>query len=644
MITPKSLSFLSQSLQGNTNIQFLTLSSNIILGDLSEFLKSIETSSIKSLDLSKNQLTDSQNPYIISLLKQSTLSSLNLESNQFKSLNLYQALTDNNYLEELSISYNPLGLNELLSVFDALIANKSLKILGIQGFNNIVFDQKLADVLKRTLLIVLKYDLDMADFKVLKEIEENLLKYNRSLVSIESKGVDWDSISAKHPLWQIKRALKANLWLSQNDSLPSELNDEIFMDVQEVVFQKMNSEKVVMENESFGLEPNNFTDEEEMIALEYDRIPEIFPILNETKENREETPVINQEKYNFSGIFEKFEEKFEKILGKVSEKVNQIQAKVEDQQEELESLKGIISGRLNKLTEQIESELGNFSGKYKQMNLKLDEKLIQFDRKDERKSLLLKEIAEQYEVTQETLKDLDSRIDELDNLIRSKPVQKPDPSFSKLSSNQTEIFTQLQDLQDKILTFSSNSSKLTSLEDLIKKTTSKNELLKQEFQNWHIEVSQNFLEIEEKLSETARFKPQLSTMQKEIFSKLTALDCKILEISDNPQIQDLTFKIASADSRLYLLEEKLAKGLNETVYSIKHRDQLIESRLAYLEQERLNIEELKSKLISRSEDSMKESFISHEKSLDDRIASLEKVNTVKKQYGYRENSSSLNFR
>lgn len=644
MISSKSLSYLSQSLQTNTSLQVMKLSSNIILGDLSELCTSIQNSSIKHLDLSKNQLTDSQNPYIISLLKHSTLSSLNLESNQFKSLNLYQVLAENHYIEELSISHNPLSLNEILSVLDALTVNRSLKILGIQGFNNILFDQKLAEVLKRTLLIVLKYDLDIADLKVVKEIEDTLMKFNTSLVSIESKGVDWDNISAKHPLWHIKRALKANLWLSQNDSLPSELNDEIFMDVQEVVMQKMNSGSFEYKNENFEYKNEEFTDEDEMIALEYDKIPEIIPALRQVPEVSEGLSLKIEEKTNFSAILDKFEEKFEKVLSRVSDKVGRIEEKVESQQEELESLKEIISGRLNKLTEQIESEMGNFAGKYKQMNLKLEEKLIQVERKEERKSELLREIAEQYEVTQETLKDLDSRIDEIQNLIRSKPVSKPDPSFSKLSSSQSEIFTQIQDLQDKLLSVSSNSSKLSSFEDLIKKSHNKTDLLKQEFLSWQSEVSQNLLELEEKLSETNRYKPQLSSMQKEIFSKLATIDCKILELSDNPQLQDMSFKMISYENRLAILEEKLAKSLNDTVFSMKHRDQLIESRLAYLEQERLNIEELKSKLLSRNEDSMKDSFVSHEKSLDERIASLEKINTVKKQYGFRENISSLGLR
>ena len=39
-----------------------------------------------------------------------------------------------------------------------------------------------------------------------------------------------------------------------------------------------------------------------------------------------------------------------------------IEEKVENQQEELENLKEIISGRLNKLTEQIESEMGVLLG------------------------------------------------------------------------------------------------------------------------------------------------------------------------------------------------------------------------------------------------------------------------------------------
>lgn len=653
----------------------------MILGDLSELVSGISYSSVKVLDVSKCSLGDSHSVCIQELLKTSSLSGLNLESNSFKTLNLYQVLCENHYIEDFNISHNPLGLNEVLALMDALVINKSLKILGIQGFNNILFDQKLADVLKRSFLIVLRYDLGVLDLNVVKEVENTLMMHNRCLVSIESKGIDWDGLNVKHPLYQIKKALKANLWLSQNEDLPSEVNDEIFMDVQDVIIMKQKVEKS---------ERNEIFEEDEMIAMEYDKIPEV--VYESFELNRKNDLKImpgeeiiddrSDKIENFGGvkdfrefdlpsndkfqslkenknldiripgnmdqihqILENFETKFEKALLKVSDNILKIEDKLESQQEDLDSIKNTISNKLNKLTEQIEIEVTTFTSKYKHLTSKLEEKMIQLENKDERKSTLLKEIAEQYEITQETLKDLDSRLDELDHSIKSKPSPKPEQIQTKSLSLPAEFLSDFKDLQEKISFFSSNLSKLTLFEDNLKKTSNKIENLKLDFSNFQSEISQNIADVEEKVTESFRFKSLVSSLQKEVYSKISSLDCKIIEIIENPLLQDLTFKVASAENRIVALEEKWFKCLSETNYTIKHRDQLIESRLAYLEQERLNIEELRSRLISRNDESMRESVMSRDKSLDERISSLEKMTTSKKPCNLRENIlNTMNLR
>jgi DNA repair exonuclease SbcCD ATPase subunit len=659
IISPRSLSLLSDSLKENSNLQVLNLSGNTFMSDLSELVSGISSSSLKHLDLSRCQLTDLHSAQVQSLLKTSSFSGLSLEFNNFKSLNLFQALSENHFIEELSVSHNPLGLNEVLAIMDALVINKSLKVLAMQGFNNILYDKKLAEVLRRSFLIVLKYDLDIVEQKALKELEDTLMRHNRCLVSIESKGVDWDALTAKHPLFSIKQALKANLWLSQNEVLPSDLNDDIFLDVQDVILMKQELENT---------EQDQLIEEEEMIALEYDQIPQVLiknqdldsqkplkileiqeipeknlhlvtkipgPLiirekLSEYKKSLENNQNLAENMQNFQQILEKFETKFEKVLLKVTENIEKLEEKLESQQEDLESLKNTITSRLNKLAEQIELEVTSFTGKSKHFSSRLEEKMIQLEHKDDRKSILLKEIAEQYEITQETMKDLDHRIDELDHYLKTLP--KPDSIHPKQSSTNPEILADFQDLQEKL---SLNLSKTNTLEDQSRKNLSRVESLKQDLQSWQSDFSVNLAEIEAKVADISRFKPQFNTLQKETFSKITAIECKILEISDDSSLQDLNFKVASAENRLAALEEKLARGLNETAFTIKHRDQLIESRLAYLEQERLNIEELRSRLLMKSEESMRESFMSRDKSLDERIASLEKMTTSKKPCNLR---------
>ena len=274
MISAKSLSILGLSIQDNASLKQLSLTSNIIQSDFRDFSQSIQiSSSLLYLNLSKNQLTDVHGEIICNMIKESCFNTIILDSNQFKTLKFKEYINSNMYLEEFSISYNYLGYDEIINILEVLPMNKNLKILGLQGYNNILYDKMLGEVLKKSLLIVLRYDLTVLDLTVIKEIENTLIKKNKSLVSIESKDIDWDSISGKHPFLQIKRALKANLWLSQNDALPSECNNDIFIDVQDVVIQKQSHHS----DSSFEVCIDQIN-EEEMIALEYDKSPDIIPM------------------------------------------------------------------------------------------------------------------------------------------------------------------------------------------------------------------------------------------------------------------------------------------------------------------------------------------------------------------------------
>ena len=649
VISAKSLSILGLSLQDNENIHNFSLTSNIILSDFQDFSSSIQTSSLRHLNLSKNQLNDSQGEAICNLIKHSCLSTILLEANQFKTILFEQSINSNVYLEEFSISNNLLEFDAVMNILDILPANRNLKILGLQGYNNILYDKKLAEVLKESTLIVLKYDLDFLDLSVVKSIENTLIRRNKSLVSIESKGIDWDEVANKHPLLQIKRALKANLWLSQNDALPSECNDEIFLDVQDVVIEKQkNCEEFSMEISVDRL------NEEETIALEYDsggnsllnsqRIDE--EILNDVKHS-ERVDIRETEKSGNGELInalQKMELNFEKIMGKVFERIEAMDEKIEKQGEDVENLKGIISNRLSVVTDNLEKELKNFITKHNLSSNKLEEKVIQIENREDRKTTMLKEIAEQFENIRENYKDLESRIDTLDLGKDSRNNDEHDIKKHReiqiLESKYSEILYKIEGLQESNKSLTVKLSRLEGAEDLGRKHAVKIDSLKQEIVSYQTNIDKTVSDLEEKASEFHKLRIQLSSLQKEMSSKFTNIECKFLDYENNSLLASLKSDTSTLGSRLELLEERLSQSLSENTYALRHREQLIESRLAYLEQERLNIEELKTRLSNKSEnEGVKESgqHFKPERSLNERIAALEKMNVHKNSIKSKDN-------
>lgn len=376
-----------------------------------------------------------------------------------------------------------------------------------------------------------------------------------------------------------------------------------------------------------------YMDEEDTIALEYDAVPEIIPSVPEKLEEKTMNTKIEPVLENFLyTLIKKNEQKFEKMIENLSSQIEIIETKVDTQIEDLESLKSVISEKLNSITDEIEKEIKSIKEKYKQVFNKVEAKLIQIDNKDDKKSILLKEIAEQFDNTRESFKDLEIRIDKLEINEKSLKVL----GESKIKEKDLEIsfkHAQLEEIQEKVLDIQKKLEKNQELEHDTKKNINKIETFTQDFSNWQASLEKAIEAIEEKVSETKRLKIQFSSMQKEVFSKISTLDYKILEISEDTVIENLKKSITSTENRVCIIEEKLSKGLNEVLYTQKHRDQLIESRLAYLEQERLNIEELKSKIANKSDtESFRDSnSFKKEMSLDDRIASLEKI-TKKKNF------------
>lgn len=181
------------------------------------------------------------------------LRTLILDYNALTGIGLPLALAHNDSLSSLSIENNPLSFDSIMGLLDSLVTNKSLQYLGLGGCrlegaapikensNGLlskleVVTLKLAQVLRHSGLTALALDLDPQADVQLEELESTLVKHNRSLTAIHSKGIDW--IKVRGPLAGINRALKANQWISQNERLPKEQRSEPSKDIEDLISTK----------------------------------------------------------------------------------------------------------------------------------------------------------------------------------------------------------------------------------------------------------------------------------------------------------------------------------------------------------------------------------------------------------------------
>jgi len=256
------LAALCAGLRDNGTLQILDLSNNRLvtgegLGSLWQCLDSLP--GLESLDLSHNayflgRLTSEGSTGLCDLIEESVcLRTLILDYNAITGTGLPLALTHNDSLSSLSIESNPLAFDAVMGLLDSLVTNKSLHYLGLGGCrlegaapikensNGLlskleVVTLKLAQVLRHSGLTALALDLDPQADVQLEELESTLVKHNRSLTAIHSKGIDWTKV--RGALAGINRALKANQWLAQNERLPKEQRSEPSKDIEDLISTK----------------------------------------------------------------------------------------------------------------------------------------------------------------------------------------------------------------------------------------------------------------------------------------------------------------------------------------------------------------------------------------------------------------------
>ncbi|CAG9316244.1 unnamed protein product [Blepharisma stoltei] len=243
--------FLYLGLKENLNIMHLNLNSNFNLNTNSmtyiNFLL-LENTTIEVLDLSDNNLHDGSIFELSNIAKDIRLKALILDSNEIKDSEIWQGLSINEFIEEFSISYNPLTFDCIACILDMLINNKALKYLGINGVDlsdpapikenhhgfltmheALIF--QLANVLRYSGLSIVGIDIDPMDILALEELECTLVKYNHFLTAIVSESINWLKLPPGSPLIRIFRALKANTRINKDFYLPKYIKNPQHQDL-----------------------------------------------------------------------------------------------------------------------------------------------------------------------------------------------------------------------------------------------------------------------------------------------------------------------------------------------------------------------------------------------------------------------------
>lgn len=194
--------------------------------------------------MSNNGFTDSYSE-LLSLLFTSKLKILILDKNNLEDSVFASELSTNRDLLHYSINSNPLKYSSVMDLLETLSENKTLQYLGLSGItfkgaapikensSGLLDAQegiilKLSYVLRSSSLIGIALDISAVYTLQLKELENTLIKYNKTLTAIESRFIDWDNLQTDSALMNIYLAMKANKWSAQgNNSPPSELREII---------------------------------------------------------------------------------------------------------------------------------------------------------------------------------------------------------------------------------------------------------------------------------------------------------------------------------------------------------------------------------------------------------------------------------
>lgn len=242
-LTIHELRILSSSLSSHSGILAISMRSCGLcdpegLAELSQALS--PHPSLETLDLSGNHIDDLGAVALASLVQSTrNLKAICLDNNLITGKDLAVALGRNETIERFEISGNPLEFESVIAFLELLASSRSLTSFSAENCPQqgpAPFKENSSGHLSKpeavllVLSCVLRYspvqslalDIDIQAEMQLQELANVLVKHNRSLISLRSSLIDPNKVPMSHPLHTIYQALKANLWLAENEMLPKD--------------------------------------------------------------------------------------------------------------------------------------------------------------------------------------------------------------------------------------------------------------------------------------------------------------------------------------------------------------------------------------------------------------------------------------
>lgn len=539
----------------NLNLQYNNLSSSESISYICSLLNS--NHSIQVLDLSYNSLSDVSIQPLCVILSEIKLKALLLDHNDIKNAPLCQGLSYNLYIEEFSISFNPLSFETVSNVLETLLINKRLKTLGVMGIEldgpapikenqsgqlttreAVLF--KLAQVLRYSNLIAIAIDIDPNDKFSLEELECTLVKHNRVLKQIISRNVNWQKIETGSPLIRILRALKANARINLSYSVPEYMHNEYYNN-----FEDSGVAEISMRSKSPDLQRSydskDFTIPklEELVPNTVPKTPQ-FPISN-TKIKFDHT---ESETLLRPLIRESIKDEASFNLTDTTYETPLMESPRLDESMKNSSLMGYFQTILSKM-EKFEEKFDVLSLKIENVESKIAKQSKDLGNQREEMVKAIENVQEECKKNERSLKENMKKLNERLESLENKQVISNSKKESKVS-------------EDTII--SHEISKLESQLDIEDKYTK----IKYSQEKWKSDIRQRLLNLEIRENDSNKqFKKLSESLNSEISQKFTYFENKMSKIYEIDREKDsILYSINNLERRMHCLDEKLSKEVS----------------------------------------------------------------------------------
>ena len=609
-------------------------------------------SSVISLNLSSNSLSDSYGMYICDLITNSSyIKEVVLDDNLFEATDFGQCFSVSN-VESVSLNGNPLNLSAIASILASSKVNLNMRHLSLKGIkNSLSLEECVAETLEYNRLVYLGFDLTEKNLVALKKIENVLIFHNRTLVMINSRFIDWDKVGERDPCFGIKKALLANMWFYNEDMKNSVIGQELFKDVQFIILKKMKNLAQHDNQRELAGTPDfkDNTGKSSFSSLLYSDSSFI-----DTRD-KGELQIGEKSKFDMlADVAETLNMKYDKFIEHVSGSMENLNEKVERLDNNFQEVEGYISylqGQENRneerligiVHEMIEGAKQDILIQISGMIENLGSKAQPSTMNSSFQSSQLKEIVSE---TEEKIQLLDLKLEKQYYHIKStfknlNTTYSTNTQFKNLDSQVQKLSQAFEELSEKTENTIQYCQKLSE---------NSNNLLKiiQNLQKQYNETDKSIKEyvssisvMEEKVNNTLKIRELLKSRDEEIYKKLYNVECDILELKNTEKFEEIQRALQKIHQKLDQAEETLTKNQENNLFQLTEQNLLIsevQQKLSIIEssaqqvqsKDHLPIKEESFELSVSELHSINPEKLSYSNSLINRLEKLEKMNIHKK--------------